>query len=155
MFRKCLKHYFSCCVHIWAQTSDCEHKFQSTLELLEILILLFPSHLSRNTRLSTSINFYVIYTLPPTFNFSVTNNLTGKYNCLGIGLKTRTNVWILIRCLLFLRKPVKEAFSVSRVTVVSHAFTLSNCLDYLTLLLQHLVHLINSVFDTNNRTVLE
>ena len=123
----CLKYSFSCSLH-----SEQEHKIEHVYQILRR-----------------------IYFTPDLSNFSVTNNLTGKYNCLGIGLKTRRNVWILIRRLLFLRKPVKEAFSVSRATVVSHAFTLSNCLDYLTLLLQHLVHLINSVFETNNRTVLE
>ena len=127
------------------------------MELLEILTLLFPSHLSMQEHKIEHVYQILrrIYFTPDLSNFSVTNNLTGKYNCLGIGLKTRRNVWILIRRRLFLRKPVKDAFSVSRATVVSHAFTLSNCLDYLTLLLQHLVHLINSVFDTNNRRVLE
>ena len=72
-----------------------------------------------------------------------------------LGWKRAQNVWILIRRLSFLREPVKDAFSVSRATGVSHALTLSNCIDYLRLLLQHLVNLINSVFDTKNRTVLE
>lgn len=99
-----------------------------------------------------------IYCIPNLSNFSVPNEWLSRFNRKNVlmkkltvselGWKRAQNVCILIRRLLFLREPVKDAFSVSRATGVSHAFTSSNCLDYLRLLLQHLVNLINSVFDT-------